>query len=304
MKNSDFIENFINILKSTDKCFTYEFSTPCSFSLESYFSLFTPELLKHLDAFVCTDSPLAKLKHNASLASLKLQNTFNIPSITTMSMRDKNTLALQSEIIGMNSLDLRLILSLTGDSPKLGNQPQCKGVFEGNSTLLLKLIASLNRKQDINSQNIHGEHKTIYGFSVLNSYSNKKESLYKKMKQKIMHGAQAIFTQPVYDLQIAKELVAWNEEINKTYNTNAILMLGFFPITSYKTALFLHNKLPGVHVPTYWLESLKKAQDDNNEEIVGLQKSKNLFESIKAFHPKIHLMSANKPQLIQSILND
>ena len=299
MTNTCLIEDFINKLKNSQKCFTYEFSTPSSFSLESFYD-FSDSLLQQLDAFVCTDSPLAKLKHSATLASLKLQNTFKIPSITTMSMRDRNTLSLQSELIGMNSLDLRLVLALTGDPLRLGNQTQAKGVFEGNSNLLLKIIKQLNQAKDINNQNISGKCKRIYPFSVLNAYPNKKETSYKKMKEKIQNGAEAIFTQPIYDLQIAKELISWNKEINQEGKTQSVLVLGFFPITSYKTALFLHNKLPGVYVPQDWLDALEKAH--NNEAAIGLAKSKNFFEKLRCFYQKIHFMSANKPKLIENIL--
>ena len=120
------------------------------------------------------------------------------------------------------------------------------------------------------------------------------------MSFKIQNGAEAIFTQPIYDLQIAKELISWNKEINQECKTQSVLVLGFFPITSYKTALFLHNKLPGVYVPQDWLDALEKAH--NNEAAIGLAKSKNFFEKLRCFYQKIHFMSANKPKLIENIL--
>lgn len=299
------IENFIEILKSKEKCYTYEFSVPISFDLEEHFTLLKKsKILDVIDAFVCTDSPLAKLKHNSLLASLKLQNHFNIPSITTMAMRDKNTLALQSELIGMNSLDLRLVLALTGDPLRHGNQIQARPVFEGNSQLLLKIISQLNSKKDINGKEIFGENKPIYAFSVLNAYANNKDNLYKKMYEKIKNGANAIFTQPVYDLQNAKELLEFINSINKELNKNCILVFGFFPITTYKTALFLHNKLPGVFVPQDWLIELKEAQNTYNEEKIGIQKSKKLFKDLMKLHPKIHIMSANKLEIIEKILGE
>lgn len=298
------IENFIQILKSNEKCFTYEFSAPPSFSLDTFFDALQQEnLVSKIHAFICTDSPLAKLKHNAILASLKLQNAFNLPSITTISMRDRNTLAIQSELIGMNSLDLRLILALTGDPIRHGNQPQAKGVFEGNSLLLLKIIQQLNQAKDINNHPIQGDFKPFYAFSVLNSYSNKKENLYKKMQEKIQNGASAIITQPIYDLDIAQELLQWCDKINQESSTNCTLIFGFFPITSYKTALFLHNKLPGVFVPQSWLETMEKASHNNTELEIGLEKSQRLFENLCKIQAKIHLMSSNKVDIIGKILN-
>ncbi|WP_297809703.1 methylenetetrahydrofolate reductase [uncultured Helicobacter sp.] len=297
------IESFVNKLTSKGKCFTYEFSAPASFNLELLFNnLQNKQFIKELDAFVCTDSPLGKLKHSAILASLKLQTTFKIPSITTISMRDKNTLALQSDIVGMNSLDLRLILALTGDPLRLGNQPQAKGVFEGNSLLLLKIINALNHKKDINGEALKGDSKLIYPFCVLNSYANKKENLYRKMQEKIQNGAQAIFTQPIYDINIAQELLEWCERINIQNQTKCVLVFGFFPIFSYKTALFLHHKLPGVFVPKSWLEEMKQANEKNTEAQIGLEKSRVLFSNLYKIHQKFHFMSANKPDLIEGII--
>ncbi|TLD87013.1 methylenetetrahydrofolate reductase [Helicobacter sp. MIT 05-5294] len=297
------IESFIEKLLGKEKCFTYEFSAPASFNLQPLFdNLKSEHFIAKLDAFVCTDSPLGKLKHSAILASLKIQNTFKIPSITTISMRDKNTLALQSDLLGMNSLDLRLILALTGDPLRLGNQPQAKGVFEGNSLLLLRIINALNQQKDINSENIHGDSKPIYPFCVLNSYANKKENLYRKMQEKIQNGAQAIFTQPIYDPNIAQELLQWCEEINAQCQTKCVLVFGFFPIFSYKTALFLHHKLPGVFVPQDWLIQMQEASLKGTESQVGLEKNKMLFQTLYKLHQKFHFMSANKPDLIEKII--
>ncbi|WP_416826256.1 methylenetetrahydrofolate reductase [Helicobacter ganmani] len=297
------IESFIQRLTQQDKCFTYEFSAPASFDLEPLFdALHQAQFLNKLDAFICTDSPLGKLKHSAILASFKLQNAFKIPSITTISMRDKNTLALQSDILGMNSLDLRMILALTGDPLRLGNQPQAKGVFEGNSLLLLRIIEALNQQRDINGTALSGNSKPIYPFCVLNSYANKKENLYRKMQEKIQNGAQAIFTQPIYDLNIAQELLEWCEKINAHNDTKCALVFGFFPIFSYKTALFLHHKLPGVFVPMALLEEMQKANKQNTESQVGLEKSQTLFSNLYQLHQKFHFMSANKPHLIAKII--
>lgn len=299
------IEDFIQKLRSKNKCYTYEFSSPLSFTFDDLFSdLEKREFLGKIDAFVSTDSPLAKLKHSAILASLKLQNHFKIPSITTLSMRDRNSLALQGSVIGMNSLDLRLILALTGDPLRHGNQPQAKGVFEGNSLILLKIIQQLNKQKDINDNLIKGQGKEIYGFGVMNSYANNIESLYKKMKNKIQAGAKAIFTQPIYDINIAKILVEYCQKINAELDTNCVLVFGYFPITSFKTANFLHNKLPGVFLPKEYLEIFKDAQSTNNELEIGLELSTKLFLDLNSLHNKIHIMSANKSEIVEKILKN
>ena len=100
------------------------------------------KLQDKVDGFSCTDNPLAKLKYNALFAALKLQMEFKKPVIATMTMRDRNKIALQSDLMGANDFDVRAILALTGDPAKMSDQPHAKGVFEANSLMLLKIIKS------------------------------------------------------------------------------------------------------------------------------------------------------------------
>ncbi|PAF46935.1 5,10-methylenetetrahydrofolate reductase [Helicobacter sp. 12S02634-8] len=256
------------------------------------------------DALVCTDAPLAKFKQSAILTSLKLQNALQKPVICTLNMRDRNTIALQGDILGANELDIRLFLTLTGDPIKLGDRPSAKGVFEGNSLLLAELIHSFNQNKDLDGYPIKGQIKPIYPFGVINSYSNNPLSLKNKMRRKIASGMLALFTQPVYDTEVAKLILQWCAEINQELGSHAQVVFGYFPILRYKTAHFLYSKLPGVFVPKIWLDELEKAQKlgEKEEEKVGFALSQKLFEDIKNIHNKIHFMNSNKIALAKQIL--
>ncbi|PAF43173.1 methylenetetrahydrofolate reductase [Helicobacter sp. 11S02596-1] len=256
------------------------------------------------DALVCTDSPLAKCRQSPILASLKLQNALKKPVICTLNMRDRNTIALQGDILGANALDIRMFLTLTGDPIKLGDQPNAKGVFEGNSSLLVELIENFNQQKDLAGNPIKGTLKTIYPFGVLNAYANNLLSLKNKMRRKIKSGVLALFTQPVYDIEIAKLLLEWCEEINAELGKKAQVVFGYFPIVRYKTAQFLYAKLPGVFVPEIWLEKLENAHkiSEIEEEKVGFELSKTLFENLKNLHPKIHFMNGNKIAMAKKII--
>ena len=105
-------------------------------------------LSNKIDGFSTTDNPLAKLKYNSILASIKLQEKFCKPVITTMSMRNRNKIALQSDLLGANDFDIRTILALTGDPAHMSDQPHSKGVFESNSNMLLEIIRSFNNGMD------------------------------------------------------------------------------------------------------------------------------------------------------------
>jgi len=264
-------------------------------------------LEKMVDGFSTTDNPLAKLKYNALFAAQLLQNRFNKPVLATMSMRDRNRIALQSDLLGANEADVRAFLALTGDPAKISDQKEAKGVFEGDSSLLLEIIDSLNHGTDMMGKTLKDAPETIYPFAVINSHAKNPKSLQKKMLKKINHGAVGIITQPVYDLDNAKLLISLMENANaeSTKKTNATLILGLFPITKLRTAQFLDAHVPGIHVPSYWIEALEKAAELSTQEEyrVGFELSKKLFDDIKHIHPKIHLMTANQFQIAKDILS-
>jgi methylenetetrahydrofolate reductase (NADPH) len=265
-------------------------------------------LQNKVDGFSTTDNPLAKLKYNALFAAMKLQQKFDKPVIATMSMRDRNKIALQSDLLGANDFDVRAILALTGDPAKMSDQPHTKGVFESNSNLLLEMIYSFNNGMDYSGKPFNIEPKKISPFSVTNSYAKNFKTLEKKMHKKIQHGSVGIMTQPVYGLKNAQKLL---ESFNnakadfKDERKNSQLIFGIFPITKLRTAQFLSAHVPGINVPQEWIEALSNAAriSEDEEYKVGMELSQNLFNDIKKFHPKIHLMTANKFDLANELIN-
>jgi 5,10-methylenetetrahydrofolate reductase len=147
----------------------------------------------------------------------------------------------------------------------------------------------------------------IHPFAVVNSFAKNPKTLQKKMQKKIKHGAVGIITQPVYDVENAKQLLDLNAAANKeccSENRDTELILGIFPITKLRTAQFLSAHVPGINVPDSWIEALRvaNARGVDEEYKVGYELSKNLFDSLKAHHPKIHLMTANQFTLARDIL--
>ncbi len=265
------------------------------------------ELDRLVDGFSTTDNPLAKLKYNSILAAVKLQNEFNKPVLATMSMRDRNRIALQSDLLGGNEFDIRAVLALTGDSAAMSDQPNAKGVFDGNSSLLLDIVSCLNSGIDYAGKPLAAKPKQIFPFAVTNSFSTNPKTLQKKMKKKIEHGAIGLISQPVYDIENAKLLIELLENAKNDCCESAQkaqMVLGIFPITKLRTAQFLASHVPGIHVPKNWIESLRKANEISPEEEykVGFELSKNLFDEIMDIHPKIHLMTANQFQVAKDIL--
>ena len=265
------------------------------------------ELDKYVDGFSTTDNPLAKLKYNALFAAKMLQDRFDKPVIATMSMRDRNKIALQSDLLGANEVDIRAILALTGDPATMSDQPRTKGVFEGDSSLLLDVILAFNSGMDYSGKPFGIAPKPIYPFAVVNSYAKNPKTLQKKIQKKIKHGAKGIITQPVYDLENAKILLEMRDAANKeccSEEKKGELIFGVFPITKLRTAQFLSAHVPGINVPAEWIERLRVAHERGAEEEykVGFELSKNLFENLKELHPKIHLMTANQFGVAKDIL--
>jgi 5,10-methylenetetrahydrofolate reductase len=264
-------------------------------------------LEKKVDGFSTTDNPLAKLKYNALFASIKLQQKFKLPVIATMTMRDRNKIALQSDLLGANDFDVRAILALTGDPAKMSDQPHVKGVFEDNSLMLLRMIYSFNNGMDFAGRLFKIAPKTISPFAVINSYAKNFKSLEKKMIAKIQHGAVGIISQPVYDIKNAKKLLEYFNSAKGQFSDQRLksqLIIGVFPITKLRTAQFLSSNVPGIFVPQDWIDALTKASkvSIDEERKVGMELSDKLLKDIQKLHPKVHLMTANKSDIANELL--
>jgi len=263
---------------------------------------------KLVDGFSTTDNPLAKLKYNALFGAKLLQERFNKPVIATMSMRDRNKIALQSDLLGANEFDIRTILALTGDAATMSDQPHTKGVFESDSTLLLDIISAFNSGMNYAGKPFSVAPKPIYPFSVVNSFAKNPKTLQKKMQKKIKHGSIGIITQPVYDLENAKLLLELHQKAHQEcceHKQQNELIFGVFPITKLRTAQFLAAHVPGIHVPDNYIVALREANAKGGaqeEYKVGFELSKQLFEDLKKLHPKIHLMTANQFEVAKDIL--
>jgi len=302
-------EKFCDVLCLEKEFITVEINPPHGASIDALIA----DIKKHklqdkVTGFSCTDNPLAKLKMSGILSAIKVQQTFGKPVIATMSMRDKNKLSLQSTLLGANDFDLRCILALTGDPAKLSDQPDVKGVLERDSTLLLSIIHHLNKGVDYSNKPLTPAPKPIYPFAVSNSYAKDMNSLKKRMIKKLNYGARAIITQPVYDLDNAKELLSLFEEakeesIRETAK-EAHLVLGQFPIVAARTANFIDDKVPGISVPKVIIDEMNLAAMDGaqKEREVGFALSKRIFDDVMEEHGKVHLMTHNRFDLCSELI--
>lgn len=302
-------EQFCDILCNDKEFITVEVNPPHGASIDNIIAdIKKYNLDSKVTGFSCTDNPLAKLKMSGLLSAIKVQQTFNKPVLATMSMRDKNKLSLQSDLLGANDFDLRCILALTGDPAKYSDQPDVKGVLERDSTLLLSIIYHLNKGVDYNNKTLNPKPKPIYPFAVANSSSRDMKKLQKRIVKKLDYGARAIITQPVYTMENTKELLELFEEA-KTMSIrdtakDSHLILGQFPIVRAKTANFIDDKVPGISVPKNIIDDMNLAAMDGEEkeQEVGFNLSKELFDDVMKEHGKVHLMTHNRFDLCSNLI--
>lgn len=302
-------DQFCQKLCSDEPFITVEINPPHGASLDTIIDKIKKSgVNEKVAGFSVTDNPLAKLKMSGVLSAIKLQQTFGKAVIATMSMRDKNKLSLQSTLLGANDFDLRCILALTGDPAKFSDQPEVKGVLERDSTLLLSIIYRLNKGMDYSNKTLTPAPKPIYPFAVSNAYAKDMKRLQKRIIKKLNYGARAIITQPIYDLENAKELIELFEEA-KTLSIRdtakeARLILGQFPIVRAKTANFIDDKVPGISVPKAIIDEMDLAEMDGEEkeQEIGFALSKQLFDDIMNIHGKVHLMTHNRFDLCSELI--
>lgn len=302
-------EQFCDILCNDKPFITVEINPPHGASIDAIINeIETHHLDQKVTGFSCTDNPLAKLKMSGLLSAIKVQQKFQKPVIATMSMRDKNKLSLQSDILGANDFDLRCILALTGDPAKYSDQPDVKGVLERDSTLLLSIIHHLNKGVDYSNKPLNPAPKPIYPFAVSNASAKDMKSLQKRMVKKLDYGARAIMTQPVYTKENANELLALFEEAKamsvRETAKEAHLILGQFPIVRAKTANFINDKVPGISVPKEIIDEMNLAAMDgeDKEQEVGFALSKRIFDEMMQCHGKVHLMTHNRFDLCSELI--
>ena len=302
------VEQFISTLENKDEyTFTLEISPQAKYDL-GYIEekINASNISDYINAFVVTDSPFANLKISSILAALQLQQRLNNnkPFIATQTMRDKNSIALQNDLIGANYFDIRMVLAVTGDAIANGNQKQAKAVFEGNSELLISIIKDLNRGKSLGEFIFKEQLKPIYPFCVINSYAKNNDTLKVRLAKKANSGVKAIFTQPIYEAERLELLLKWIDEL--PLKEKPVLVPGFFPILTYKTAYFIYYKLPGAYIPETWLNKLKEASDKSPEEEkkVAVELSTNLFNDMIKIHKKMHIMSMNNYDFVVSLLKN
>jgi len=277
--------------------FTAETTPPDASNKESLLKNIQP-LKDVADAINVTDSSGAKVHMSALTASIILaQNNFD--PILQLTVRDRNRLALQGDLVGASALGVHNILCLSGDDPKIGDQPETKSVKDIDS-LTLVATANMMRKDKTfpSGRVIDPAPKLFIGGAEVPS---KGKPNTEKILNKIKTGVNFFQTQYVFDKKILKEYMKVLDDVGILEKTFFIIGLG--PFTSAKSAKWMNNNLFGVNVPEKIIKRLEQSKDEKEESKKICLELIHHFKEINGVKG-VHLMGHNKEEIIAEIIQE
>jgi methionine synthase / methylenetetrahydrofolate reductase (NADH) len=207
----------------------------------------------HIDAIDINSGPLARVGMDALMlaGALEARGFETIPHLTT---RDANIIGLQSTLLGAWTVGgVRNVLAITGDPPSLGSYPETLGVYEVDSIGLVKVLSHLNQGTDWAGKNLGGATNFTIGVAVNPLAENPEEEI-RRFEAKVQAGAHFAMTQPIFDPE------HWETFLKRLGGKSPIpVLVGIWPLSSYKQALRLNNEVPGIVVPDPLLRELETA---------------------------------------------
>ena len=240
----------------------------------------------------------------SSLATaIKLRQS-NIEPIYQLITRDRNRIALQSDILGAASLGIKNILCLSGYHQTLTDMPESAGCFDFDSIQLLELVNKMNNEATLlNGTKIHGGFSMLAG-AVVNPYLRPIELNIIRLIKKVKAGAKFIQTQAVFnttDFQVWLD-AAYQEGITE----KAVIIAGIFPLGSYDEAIKLLNKHTDFYIPDSHIKRIKNAGDIEAQKEMGIAICVETIGKIKEMKglSGIHIISGGKENIINQIISD
>ncbi len=203
-------------------------------------------------------------------------------------------LGLESLLLGMHSEGVRNVLAITGDPPEVGDYPGSRGVYEIDSIGLTRLVTALNRGEDFNGRPIDAPTSFFVGVAV-NPTADDLELEAERFRQKIEDGAKFAMTQIVFEIaaleRFADLIGGWSIPV----------LVGIFPLTSYRLALRLHNEVPGIIVPQHLQDALGDAGARAAE--VGMEHARTLLSEVRGRYAGAYIVAPyRRPTAVLELL--
>ncbi|MFH1782129.1 MAG: methylenetetrahydrofolate reductase [Candidatus Omnitrophota bacterium] len=237
-------------------------------------------LLKgRVDAINVTDLQSSVMRVG-SLAICKLLIEKGIEPVFQMTCRDRNRLALQSDLLSAEVFGIKNILALTGDHPALGDHPEAMPVFDLDSIQLLETIKIMHSGKDLAGKDLKGKPDFCVG-AVVNPGADPIEPEVIKMEKKIQAGAKFFQTQAIYDIDLFKKFLDASKHLKTT------ILAGIVLLKSAGMAKFMNKNVSGVFVPQRLIDEMDKTQDKS---ATSIEIAARLINELKPMCQGVHIM--------------
>ena len=257
------------------------------------------ELLKaSCDALNVTDNQTAIVRMS-SISGCILLKQLGVDPVIQMVCRDRNRIALQSDILGAIALGIGNVLCLTGDHQKFGDHPSAKGVFDLDSIQLIQMLRQMrDEKKFLSGEKISGEVPLFIG-AAENPYADPFEYRVLRLVKKVKAGADFIQAQAIFDVG---KFTKWMEMVtDRGLDKKIHILAGVIPIRSAGMARYMRDNVPGVSVPDEIVTRMEDAKDTREE---GLKICLEIIEQIKdipGVHG-IHIMAVAWEDIVPTIV--
>ncbi len=254
------------------------------------------ELLRgKLNATNVTDQQSSVMRLG-SLAVCHLLKEKGLDPIFQMTCRDRNRLALQSDLLSAWVLGIENVLAITGDLPALGDHPQAKPVYDLDAVQLLEVIKKLNEGHDMAGNELKGKPNFFPG-AVVNPGSSTRagfELQLIKMEKKIKAGARFFQTQAIYEPGVFAKFM------KRVEGFKVPVLAGIIPLKSVGMARFMNKNVAGVFVPEELIQKMAAAEDKTR---MGIEIAASLARELKDMCQGVHIMAIGWEKKVPAILD-
>jgi homocysteine S-methyltransferase len=205
-----------------------------------------------IDVINIADGARAQARMSNLAMAARVQREVGCEALLHVCGRDRNLLATLAHLLGAHDLELRNLVIVTGDPPKIGDFPDASAVYDLDSIGILKLAARLNVGIDPGGKSLGGGTSFVLATGAEPAALNYEREI-ARLREKKAAGAELVMTQPVYD---PKSLERFLDDIAPL---NLPVLVGILPLASHRNAEFLHNEVPGMQIPEAVRERMRKA---------------------------------------------
>ncbi|HSV42155.1 MAG TPA: methylenetetrahydrofolate reductase [Methanomassiliicoccales archaeon] len=254
----------------------------------------------YADAINLTDNQTAMVRLS-SMASGIVCLQEGIEPIIQMTCRDRNRLAMQSDILGGSALGIRNVLCLSGDHQCFGNQQQAKNVYDLDSVQQLMVFRKMRDEGQVWGGDALQTAPKLYLGAAENPFAEPFEHRVVRLAKKVKAGADFIQTQSIYDLDRFERWMAQVRE--RGLDKKVHIIAGIMPLKSHKVALYMKNKVSGMIVPDGVVDRMKAASDPKAEGIKLCLETIERVRAIEGVHG-VHVMAVAWEEKVPEIVRD